>query len=958
MLLSVNVGLPKDVPWRGKAVFTGVFKDPVGDRRRVSRLNIEGDGQGDLAGHGGEQRAVFVYQLDSYRYWERELGRNDSVYGQFGENFTVDGLSDDEVCVGDRYRIGTAVFEVSQPRVTCFRVGIRMSDPRLPALLVSHHRPGFYFRVLEEGEVQAGDDILRLEAGPERMTVAELDALLYLPGHPRQQLLRALRIPALSPGWQASFRALLEGSPGRGNAGLAVASPPPAWAGFRPLTIAAIGRESDSVISIRLQAPDGAPLPAARPGQYVTVRVQPDPGQRPLLRNYSLSGSAAAGTYRITVKHEEHGAVSGYLHSGLQPGDRLDVAAPRGAFILDQTEAPVLLITAGIGATPALAMLHALAESHSERELWWVHGARSSREHSFAAEARALLATLPNAQAHVYYSHPEPGDVEGRDFDSPGRLTAPALAELEPPRNAEAYVCGPAAFMQEISAALAALGLDASRIHTEPFGPASAQTNVLTWHNDNLRTGLNSNEVILTPANVRSSTFGLRFNFIVDGNVDAEPLYVMGVRVSTNAVHNVIYVVTENNSVYAIDADTGHQYWRVSALVAGEVSSDDRDCDMVTPQIGITVTPVIDLKSGPHGTIYFVSMSKDSSGKYHHRVHAMDLITGAEEFGGPREVQATYPGKGENSSNGRVVFDPAQYKDRPSLLLVNGVIYTSWSSHCDRQPYTSWIMGYNETNLQQTGVINFTPNGAQGGMWNAGAGPAADAQGNIYMALGNGTFDTTTTASGFPDLGDYGNALVKVNMVNGKLSVVDYWTMYNTVDESEADLDLSSGGTMLLPDMKDSTGKTRHLAVTAGKDTHLYVVDRDKMGHFHAGSNATVYQDLTGPLPGGVWASPAYFNNQIYYGSRSQPLVALQISSARVSSSPFSSTEVAFVYPGTTPSVSAYGNTNGIVWAAKNTQPTVLYAYDARNLNTELYGSDQAPHSAITLGTEINSSLP
>ena len=479
---------------------------------------------------------------------------------------------------------------------------------------------------------------------------------------------------------------------------------------------------------------------------------------------------------------------------------------------------------------------------------------------------------------------------------------------------------------------------------------ASAQTNVLTWHNDNLRTGLNSNEVILTPANVRSSTFGLRFNFIVDGKVDAEPLYVMGVRFSTNAVHNVIYVVTENNSVYAIDADTGHQYWHVSALVAGEMPSDDRDCDMVTPQIGITVTPVIDLKSGPHGTIYFVSMSKDSSGKYHHRVHAMDLVTGAEEFGGPREVQATYPGKGDNSSNGTVVFDPAQYKDRPSLLLVNGVIYTSWSSHCDRQPYTSWIMGYNETNLQQTGVINFTPNGAQGGMWNAGAGPAADAQGNVYMALGNGTFDTTTTASGFPDLGDYGNALVKVNMVNGKLSVLDYWTMYNTVDESEADMDLSSGGTMLLPDMTDSTGKTRHLAVTAGKDTHLYVVDRDNMGHFHAGSNATVYQDLTGPLPGGVWASPAYFNNQIYYGSRSQPLVALQVNSARVSSSPFSSTAVAFVYPGSTPSVSAYGNTNGIVWAAKNTQPTVLYAYDARNLNTELYDSNQAANSRDHFG--------
>jgi MOSC domain-containing protein YiiM len=295
VLVSVNVGLPKDVPWQGRTVFTGVFKDAVSGPRRVRALNIDGDGQGDLAGHGGEQRAVFVYQVESYRYWERELGRSDFVHGQFGENFTVEGLSDDEVCIGDRYRIGTAVFEVSQPRVTCYRVGIRMKDPRIPALLVSHRRPGFYFRVREEGDVQAGDEIVKLASGPEQMTVAEADALLYLPGHPRQQLLRALRIPALSPGWQASFRALLEGAPGGGNAGLAVTSPPPAWPGFRRLTVAGIDRESDSVISIRLEDPDGAALPPPRPGQYLTVRIQPGRGQRSLLRNYSLSGPPAAG---------------------------------------------------------------------------------------------------------------------------------------------------------------------------------------------------------------------------------------------------------------------------------------------------------------------------------------------------------------------------------------------------------------------------------------------------------------------------------------------------------------------------------------------------------------------------------------------------------------------------------------------------------------------------------------
>jgi MOSC domain-containing protein YiiM len=361
-LLSVNVGMPKDVPWQGRTVYTGVFKDPVDGRRRVGKLNLDGDGQGDLAGHGGEQRAVFVYQIGSYRYWERELGRHDFVYGQFGENFTVEGLADDEVCVGDRYRIGTATFEVTQPRVTCYRVGIRMNDPQIPALLVSHRRPGFYFRVLDEGEVQAGDEVIKLASGPEQMPVAEVDGLLYLPGHGRQELLRALRIPALSPGWQASFRALLDQEPGGGNAGLAATSPPPAWPGFRPLTVTAITHESDSVISIRLEEPGGAPLAAALPGQYLTVRVRPDQRQRPLLRNYSMSGPPGADYYRISVKRELRGAVSGYLCTRLSVGDGLDIAAPRGAFILNQTPAPVLLISAGVGATPVLAMLHALVQ--------------------------------------------------------------------------------------------------------------------------------------------------------------------------------------------------------------------------------------------------------------------------------------------------------------------------------------------------------------------------------------------------------------------------------------------------------------------------------------------------------------------------------------------------------------------------------------------------------------------
>ena len=469
--------MPKDVPWQGKNVFTGVFKDPVSGPRRVGKLNVDGDGQGDLAGHGGEQRAVFVYQIDSYRYWERELGRNDFVYGQFGENFTVEGLGDDEVCIGDRYQIGTAIFEVTQPRVTCYRVGIRMNDPRIPALLVSHHRPGFYFRVLEEGEVQAGDEIIKLASGPEQMPVAEADALLYLPGHPRQQLLRALRIPALSPGWQASFRALLEEEPGSGNAGLAVTSPPPAWPGFRQLTVTAITRESESVISIRLEDPNGAPLPAARPGQYLTLRVQPDEQQRSVLRNYSLSGPPDAGYYRITVKREHDGAASGYLHTRLAVGDQLDIAAPRGTFILDRTHAPVLLISAGIGATPVLAMLHALAEEHSDREIWWLHGARK-RPRALVRRRGPRPPRLAPERTHPRLLQPSRSGRPRRPRlrqrgPSHRRHCSPNSSHPAMPRHTCA---GPTPFMDEISAGLAAMGIDASRIHTEPFGPAPGLT--------------------------------------------------------------------------------------------------------------------------------------------------------------------------------------------------------------------------------------------------------------------------------------------------------------------------------------------------------------------------------------------------------------------------------------------------------------------------------------------------
>lgn len=397
ILLSVNVGMPRNVTWHGKTVHTAIWKEPVSGPRMARRLNIDGDGQGDLAGHGGEQRSVFVYQIESYQYWQEQLGRDDFTYGQFGENFTVQGLADDEVCIGDRYRVGDAVFEVTQPRVTCFRVGIRMDDPRMPALLVSRHRPGFYFRVLAEGEVEAGQEIIKLAPGPESMTVAETDALLYLPGHPRQQLLRTLRIPALSGGWKASFQEMLdESGPSVGNPGLTEVAPPPAWPGFRPLAVTGIDRETETVTSVHLADPGGGTVPTALPGQYLTLRLHPDHTGRPLLRSYSLSGPPGAPGYRISVKREDRGAASQFLHTRVRTGDLLEAAAPRGTFTLRPGRAPVLLISAGVGATPVLAMLHALAAARSTRDIWWLHGSRRRADEPFAAECRALLDALPS----------------------------------------------------------------------------------------------------------------------------------------------------------------------------------------------------------------------------------------------------------------------------------------------------------------------------------------------------------------------------------------------------------------------------------------------------------------------------------------------------------------------------------------------------------------------------------
>jgi ferredoxin-NADP reductase/MOSC domain-containing protein YiiM len=480
-LVSVNVGLPRDVAWNGRTVYTGVWKKPVVGPRMVHRLNVDGDGQGDLGGHGGEHRAVLVYQLDSYRYWSDELQRDDLRPGHFGENFTVEGLPDDEVCIGDRYRIGQAVFEVTQPRVTCYRVGLRLGEPQMAALLVSHRRPGFYFRVITEGQIEAGQDIVKVGSGPEQVTVAEIDALLYLPGHPRDALERALRIPALSPGWKASLQNLLtqaaSTSTSAGNTGLTAAagSPAPAWAGFRSLQVTATHEESRTVRSITLADPDGTPLPPWRPGQSVALSLSREDTHETLIRNYSLSNWAGAGNYRISVKREKFGAASTYIHSQVKAGDILEVAAPRGVFFLTDAETPIILMSAGVGVTPVLSMLHTLAATESSRQVWWLHAARDQSQHPFAAESRALLGQLSNRHSRVFYSRPEPAEQLPADAEH-GRLSAAVIAQLGLPRTSDVYLCGPATFMDDVVAELVELGFEPAQIHTEIFGATAALT--------------------------------------------------------------------------------------------------------------------------------------------------------------------------------------------------------------------------------------------------------------------------------------------------------------------------------------------------------------------------------------------------------------------------------------------------------------------------------------------------
>lgn len=480
---------------------------------------------------------------------------------------------------------------------------------------------------------------------------------------------------------------------------------------------------------------------------------------------------------------------------------------------------------------------------------------------------------------------------------------------------------------------------------TSPSPSASSNVDVTTYHYDNLRSGQNVNETTLTTANVSEAKFGLLGSFAVDGKVDAQPLYLSNVAIPNLGNKNVLYVVTEHDSVFAFDADsvngsTTAFLWMKSLLQASETSSDDRNCNQVTPEIGITSTPVIDRT---RNAIYIIAVSKTSTGTYVHRIHALNLTTGNELFGGPIVITATYPGSGSNSSNGTVTFDPAQYNERAGLLEVGGTIYTTWGSHCDDGPYSSWVMAYSADTLAQTSVLNLVPNGQDGGIWMSGAAPAADASGNIYFIAGNGDFGTTLNTSGFPANQNCGNCFAKVSS-STPMTLLDYFTPLNTVAESNGDVDFGSGGPLLLPDVVAVSGTTRHLAVGAGKDQNIYVVDRDNMGKFNSTAN-NIYQEITGQLADGMWSKPSYFNNTVYFAAVTDALKAFPVTSAMLATSPSSQSTVHFGYPGATPAISANGATNGIVWAVENNTTGVLHAFNATNLATELYNSNQAANS-------------
>lgn len=483
-------------------------------------------------------------------------------------------------------------------------------------------------------------------------------------------------------------------------------------------------------------------------------------------------------------------------------------------------------------------------------------------------------------------------------------------------------------------------------------GPAAAQVAVTTYHNDNLRTGVNVRESLLTPANVNVNSFGKLFTYPVDGQIYAQPLYVPGVAIPGKGSHNVVFVATENDSVYAFDADSNAganaaPLWQAAFAVPSRgitaVSFSDVNCSDLSPQIGITGTPVIDQSTG---TLYVVAKMKVISGgttAYVQRLHAMDIASGSEKFGGPFTITASAAGSCYPNQNGRVAFSPLRQHQRAGLALRQGTVVVAWASHCDNNPYTGWVMAFQAYTGKKVAVFNTAPNmgtvsyECRGGIWQGGAAPASDSSGNWYVATGNGYFDANEQGGL-----DYGDTVLKLNLSRPTFNVADYFTPYDQDSLDATDTDLGSGGVLLLP---DQPGANPHLAVTVGKEGSIYLLNRDNMGKYNAAGNTQIVQELPNAI-GGVWGMPAYFNNTVYFGGSYDSLKAFSLSNGQFVAGPASQSSNSFGYPGPTASISANGKSNGIVWAIDVSAwdsggPGVLHAYNAGNLAQEMYNSAQ-----------------
>jgi len=730
-----------------------------------------------------------------------------------------------------------------------------------------------------------------------------------------------------------------------------------------PITLTAASSAATATATVSFSATlDGQTASAQAPLAVQAAATQADFSLSVTPAAVTLTANGVAQTVSVLASAENGFSANVQVTiAGLPTG----VTAQPSTLTLTPGTAAMLSLTAPVGTAAASATATLTGTSgaltHTAPLAITVAGLAASPDFSLAITPQSLSLTpgatgLP-VQVAATALNGFTGSVSVALSGLPANVTASPASLSLTPGTPQSVTLTAANSAQVGSASVVFTGTSSSLSHTATLAltlaAASAGVNVTTYHNDNARDGWYSAETVLTPQNVNSNSFGLLRQLAVDGKVDGQPLYVSGLVIG-GQTHNVLIVVTEHGSVFAFDPDSGTQLWQVTALGANETTSGDFGCGQISPEIGITDTPVIDRAYGPNGAVFFVAMSKDASSNYHQRLHALDLSTGAELAASPTEIQASYPGNGYGSTNGMQVFNPGQYAERVGLLLMNGQIYLAWTSHCDDDPYTGWVMAYSETTLQQTSVLNLTPNGpssphfgnGEGAVWMSGAGLAGDTEGNIFFLDANGTFDLTLNASGFPSSGDFGNAFMKLSTTGNVLAAADYFAAYDLQNESDADKDLGSGGTLLLPDETDAGGTVHHLAVGAGKDSNIYVVDRDNMGKFNPSSNNAIYQELPDALAAGAWSMPAYFNNTVYYASNGDHLKAFPIIDAMLATTPASKSANTFAYPGATPSVSSNGAQNGIVWAiATQSGAGVLYAYDVTNIPNELYDSNQAPNN-------------